>query len=59
MSTGFALAQGNVGGIAVDDGGELFAQVDTVEGLLIDNFLALVAVPAQTIYHKWIIKHPG
>lgn len=31
VATGFALAQGDVGGVAVDDGGELLAQIDTVE----------------------------
>lgn len=31
VATGFALAQGDVGGVAIDDGGELLAQIDTVE----------------------------
>jgi len=31
VATGFAHAQGDVGGVAVDDGGELLAQINTVE----------------------------
>lgn len=50
MTAGLALAQRDIGCVAVNDWCQLLSKIHAMERLLIDDLFALVAVPAEAIF---------